>query len=252
MWDFSFTGRVFDIDGKKLKVLEQLTEFLDFKLGQRRVLTRVINMESNLQSLLKIRYQLNPEDFDCDDSAEAELAEELAEEHYCHEVQLTAILGERGLGPEYYHHETQFQEEWLPFPGGYIDFLGMQIPPGENVDDVQDELTDRQLESIRTQLAHILETMRQNGYKLVQQHAGYLNYEAQTNKLYLVDLDCLGFSDPDSSTSFPIDEESPYVEAFNIWRAPYSKPEQDPKPAIPPPNQPTKIESAPTENVNCS
>lgn len=157
MWDFSFTGRVFDIDGKKLMVLEQLTEFLDFELGQRRVLTRVINMENNLQSLLKICYQLDPEDFDLVDSAEAESAEELAEEHYCHEVQLTALLGERGLGPKYYHHETQFQEEWMPFSDGYIDFLVMQIPPGENVDVIQDELTDRQLESIRTQLAHILE-----------------------------------------------------------------------------------------------
>ncbi|CAK41143.1 hypothetical protein CBS115989_9123 [Aspergillus niger] len=243
MWDFSFTGRVFDIDGKKLMVLEQLTEFLDFELGQRRVLTRVINMENNLQSLLKICYQLDPEDFDLVDSAEAESAEELAEEHYCHEVQLTALLGERGLGPKYYHHETQFQEEWMPFPDGYIDFLVMQIPPGENVDVIQDELTDRQLESIRTQLAHILETMRKNGYKLVQQHAGYLNYEAQTNKLYLVDLDCLGFSGPKSSRSFPIDEESPYVEAFNIWRTPYSKPEQDQKPGMPPPDQPTKKEN---------
>ncbi|GLA52554.1 hypothetical protein AnigIFM63604_009419 [Aspergillus niger] len=111
MWNFSFTGRVLDIDGKKLKVWEQLTEFLDFELGQRRVLTRVINMENNLQSLLRICYELDPEDFDFDDSAEAGFAEELAEEHYCHEVQLTAILGERGLGPEYYHHETQFQEE---------------------------------------------------------------------------------------------------------------------------------------------
>ncbi|GKZ32311.1 hypothetical protein AbraIFM66950_001627 [Aspergillus brasiliensis] len=231
MWDFSFRGRVFDIDGKKLKVVKQLTEFLDFELGQRRVLTKVKNMENNLESLLKIRYQLDPEEFDFDDPADAE---ELAEEHYCHEVQLTALLGERGLGPKYYKHETQLQEDWMPFPDGYIDLLVMQIPPGENVDDIQDELTDQQLGSIRTQLAHILEIMRKNGYKLVQQHPGYLNYDARTNNLYLVDLVALGFSDPDSSTSFPIDEESPYVEAFNIWREPYSKHEQDPESAMPP------------------
>ncbi|OJJ67635.1 hypothetical protein ASPBRDRAFT_660910 [Aspergillus brasiliensis CBS 101740] len=216
MWDFNFRGRVFDIDGKKLKVVKQLTEFLDFELGQRRVLTKVKNMGNNLESLLKIRYQLDPGEFDFDDPADAE---ELAEEHYCHEVQLTALLGKRGLGPKYYKHETQFQEDWMPFPDGYIDFLVMQIPPGENVDDIQDELTDEQLGK---------------GYKLVQQHPGYLNYEARTNKLYLVDLDALGFSDPDSSTSFPIDEESPYVEAFNIWREPYSKHEQEPESAMPP------------------
>lgn len=154
MWDFSFRGRVFDIEGRKLKVVEQLTEFLDIEHGQRRVLTRVINLENKLESFLKIRYQLDPEDFDFDDPAEAE---ELAEEHYCHEVQLTDFLGERGLGPKYYCHETQSQEDWMPFPNGYIDFLVMQIPPGENVEDIQDELTDQQLDSIRTQLAHTLE-----------------------------------------------------------------------------------------------
>ncbi|OJI88500.1 hypothetical protein ASPTUDRAFT_61120 [Aspergillus tubingensis CBS 134.48] len=240
MWDFSFRGRVFDIEGRKLKVVEQLTEFLDIEHGQRRVLTRVINLENKLESHLKIRYQLDPEDFEFDNPAEAE---ELAEEHYCHEVQITDLLGERGLGPKYYCHETQSQEDWMPFPNGYIDFLVMQIPPGENVEDIQDELTDQQLDSIRTQLAHTLEFMRTKGYVLVQQHAGYLNYEARTDKLYLVDLDGLGFSDPNSSTSFPIDEESPYMEAFNIWRAPYSKPEQDPKPGVPPPDQPTKKEN---------
>ena len=154
MWDFSFRGRVFDIEGRKLKVVEQLTEFLDIEHGQRRVLTRVINLENKLESHLKIRYQLDPEDFEFDNPAEAE---ELAEEHYCHEVQITDLLGERGLGPKYYCHETQSQEDWMPFPNGYIDFLVMQIPPGENVEDIQDELTDQQLDSIRTQLAHTLE-----------------------------------------------------------------------------------------------
>lgn len=68
--------------------------------------------------------------------------------------------------------------------------------------------------------------MRQNNYKLVQQHPSYLNYDVRTDKLYLVDLAGLGFTDPNSRSSFPIDEESPYVEAFNIWRAPYRKPEE--------------------------
>ena len=101
--------------------------------------------------------------------------------------------------------------------------------------------------------------MRKNGYKLVQQHPSYLNYDAQTNKLYLMDLAALDFTDP--KTSFAIDEESPYVEAFNIWRAPYSKPakgptsggmppdstrEKDPKPGrMPPSDQFTKKENKP-------
>lgn len=70
--------------------------------------------------------------------------------------------------------------------------------------------------------------MCQNSYKLIQQHPSYLNYDVSTNKLYLVDLAGLGPTDPNSRTSFPIDEESPYVEAFNLWREPYGKPEKDP------------------------
>ncbi|KAI9039398.1 P-loop containing nucleoside triphosphate hydrolase protein [Aspergillus affinis] len=62
--------------------------------------------------------------------------------------------------------------------------------------------------------------------QLIQQHPSYLNYDVRTNKLYLVDLAGLGFTDPNSRTSCLIDEESPYVEAFNLWRAPYKNPEK--------------------------
>ncbi|KNG86317.1 hypothetical protein ANOM_005216 [Aspergillus nomiae NRRL 13137] len=218
MWDYSLEGRVFDIEGRKLQIEEQLTE-----------------------SLLKIRYELNPKDFDFEDPREVK---EIAEERYCHEVEAAILLGERGLGPKYRTHETQYQEEWMPFPGGYIDFFVMQLPPGENVNEIQDELTNRQLESIRTQLAYILETMRKNGYTLVQQHPSFLNYDARTNKLYLIDLADLDFTNPE--TSYPIDEESPYVEAFNIWRAPYSKSEKGSKSGrMPPSGQSTKKANRP-------
>ncbi|KAH8430855.1 uncharacterized protein LDX57_008519 [Aspergillus melleus] len=73
--------------------------------------------------------------------------------------------------------------------------------------------------------------MRQNGYKLIQQHPGYLNYDVRTNKLYLVDLAGLGFTDPNGRTSLPIDEDSPYVAAFNIRRPPYQGPEKAPEQA---------------------
>lgn len=45
----------------------------------------------------------------------------------------------------------------MPFPGGYGHFLVMTVPPGDNLDEISDELTNRQLDSIRTQLARILE-----------------------------------------------------------------------------------------------
>ncbi|RAK97939.1 uncharacterized protein BO80DRAFT_179776 [Aspergillus ibericus CBS 121593] len=237
MWAFSLEGRVFDIEGRKLKIEEQLSEVLDRRMGQRHVLAKARNIENKLPSLLKIRYQLNPKYFDFDDPKEVL---EIADQHYCHEVEATVLLGKAGLGPRYLAHETHYQPEWMPFPDGYVDFIVMQNPPGENVNEIQDELTDRQLASIRTQLAHILETMRKSDYKLVQQHPSYLNYDARTNRLYLIDLEGLAYTDSTSSTSFPVDEESPFVEAFNIWRAPYRKPER-----VAPSDQPIKKENRP-------
>lgn len=74
-------------------------------------------------------------------------------------------------------------------------------------------------------------TLHQTGWTLSQQHPSYLNYDVRTDKLYLIDLADLEFTDPNSYKSPPIDEESPYVEAFNIWRAPYQKPERVPEQA---------------------
>ncbi|PLB53284.1 hypothetical protein P170DRAFT_351400 [Aspergillus steynii IBT 23096] len=222
MWDFSFKRRVLHVDGKKLKVVEQFSEVLDHRVGQRNVLVKARNIDNNIMSLLKIRYQLDPEIFGFFGDENKEIME-IAEEDFLFEVQAAMVLSEAGLGPQYINYERRTQPEWMPFPKGCVHVLVMKVPPGENLDEIRDDLTDRQLDSIRTQLAHILEIMRQNYNKMIQQHPSYLNYDVHTNKLYLVDLAGLGFTDPDDNTSFPIDEESPYVEAFNLWREPYHK-----------------------------
>lgn len=79
----------------------------------------------------------------------------------------------------------------------------------------------------------------------------------RTNKLYLIDLTGLGFTDLNGRTSFLIGEERPYVEAFDIWREPYYKLEKGPgqagkKPSSDklagkklPADQPTKKENRP-------
>lgn len=86
--------------------------------------------------------------------------------------------------------------------------------------------------------------MRQNDYKLTEQHPSYLYYDARADRLYLVDLAGLGYTN--SATSYPIDEESPYVTAFNIWRKEYPKPKRTPKSGdIPFSHQPIKKENQP-------
>lgn len=58
---------------------------------------------------------------------------------------------------EFLDYERRVQQQWMLFPGGYVDVLVMRVPPEENLDEISDELTDHQLASIRTQLAQILE-----------------------------------------------------------------------------------------------
>ncbi|PWY74490.1 hypothetical protein BO94DRAFT_589172 [Aspergillus sclerotioniger CBS 115572] len=156
MCAYSLEGRVFQIDGNRLEIEEQLSEVLDRRMGQRHVLAKARNTVTQKSCFIKIRYELNPKDFDFDDHDHQEILE-IAEQHYCHEVEAAELLGNKGLEPKYVTRETQDQPEWMPFPDGYVDFLVLKTPLGQNVDDIQDGLTDDQLASIRTQLAHILD-----------------------------------------------------------------------------------------------
>lgn len=156
MWNFGLVGRTITLNGKTLKIEEQLSEVLDRRVGQRNALIKARNTENNIVSLIKMRYQIDPVSFDLDDT-EKKQAKEDAWYHFCDEVEAARLLSDAGLGPQYLDHLSRNQPAWMPFPGGYADFLVMKVPPGQNLDEIQDELTDRQLASIRTQLAHILE-----------------------------------------------------------------------------------------------
>ncbi|PWY86626.1 hypothetical protein BO94DRAFT_575665 [Aspergillus sclerotioniger CBS 115572] len=186
MWACSLEGRVFEIDGRTVKIEEQFSEVLDRELGQRHVLAKCRNTLTQVSFFLKIRYEMNPKDFDFDDHKEIL---EIAEQHYCHETEPVELLGNKELGLKYIAHETQDQPEWMPYPGGYIDFLVLRTPLGQKVDDIQHLLTDKQL------------------------HASYLNYDSTTDKLYLIDLEGLAYIN--SATSVVVDEESPQG-SFNI------------------------------------
>ncbi|OJJ95111.1 hypothetical protein ASPACDRAFT_1908436 [Aspergillus aculeatus ATCC 16872] len=258
MWSFNLEGRVITLGGRKLRIQEQLTEVLDLELGERSLLLKARNLESQALSLIRMRYQLDPRGFEMDTEEAKREVREIAENEFLHECDVIKLLGDAGLGPRYADHFMCWQPSWMPFPGGYGHFLVMAVPPGENLDEINDELTDRQLDGILTQLARILELLRKNGHRLIDQHPSYLNYDVGTKKLYLVDLTHLRGTDPASKTSFPIDEESPYVETFNIWRAPYRKPQERPKEASKAPprsgdksagkkssDQPTKKENRP-------
>lgn len=86
--------------------------------------------------------------------------------------------------------------------------------------------------------------MRKNDYCMSEQHPSYLHYDAQADNLYLVDLS--GFGYIDSAKSYPIDEESPFVTAFNLWWKEYLKSREGQESGgIPLSHQPIKKENQP-------
>lgn len=154
IWGFDCAGTVIKFDDKEIKVKEQLTETLDDIMGQQHVLALAENTKTAETHMVKIRYELNPKYFDFDDPEEEK---EIAIDHFSCEVHAAERLGNAGYGPKYVTHWRQIQGTGWPLDGGTVFFLVMGTVPGEDVDKIRDELSDRQLDSIRSQLARILE-----------------------------------------------------------------------------------------------
>lgn len=106
MWEFSLEGRVLNIHEKKFKVVEQLTEVLDQRMGQRNVLVKARNIENNIMSYMKICYQLDLKIFVFSDNKNKENME-IATDHFCHEVQAVMLLSEAGFRLVYISYKRQ-------------------------------------------------------------------------------------------------------------------------------------------------
>ena len=81
----------------------------------------------------------------------------MAELDFIEEIRLVEEVADIDGGPKYIDHAAQSQGPTFPFPGGNVYFIVMTRVPGVNLNDIYHDLTDEQLESIRLQLAHMLE-----------------------------------------------------------------------------------------------
>lgn len=81
----------------------------------------------------------------------------MAELDCMEELRLVEEVADIDGGPKYIDHAAQSQGPNFPFPGGYVYFTVMARVPGVNLDDIYQDLSDKQLESIRLQLAHIVD-----------------------------------------------------------------------------------------------
>ncbi|XHG03716.1 hypothetical protein AWENTII_007009 [Aspergillus wentii] len=151
---FDFTGRVREIHNRHVKIEKQLSEHLDDQSGQRHVLALARYLDTDEEIMLKIRYDLNPEQFDIEDLKESR---EDADMMFLHEADGVENVYAIHHGPRYITYVTQPAGQEMPYPDGWADFLITSRVPGDDVAEISGELTFDQLESIRKQLANILE-----------------------------------------------------------------------------------------------
>lgn len=123
---------------------------------------------------------LNPKHF------EVEHIEDLTEvvhEHVCFEMDLIELIHGIGHGPEYRYSCSYQQNKGMPYPKGRIYFIMTSRVPGENLEDICDELTHEQLRSVRKQLAKILNEMGKENKILNEERLSFFRYDRENDKL---------------------------------------------------------------------
>ncbi|KAI9766341.1 MAG: hypothetical protein M1840_006605 [Geoglossum simile] len=98
------------------------------------------------------------------------------------------------------------QDSSMPYPDGYLRAIVMSTVPGQNVRRILLDLSDHERDTIRDQLASVLEYMRQKGW--------YYSDPKPENLIYLVDLASAILEDKVGDRITP---ESNIVEMFGVW-----------------------------------
>ncbi|OKL61738.1 hypothetical protein UA08_02817 [Talaromyces atroroseus] len=184
-WDYNWEGNRFRHKGVQYVIEEQLTEEENVELAQRHVLTLAHEIESGRQFMLKLSYDLDPEEFDIEDEDEHE---EMVCDYSGFEADLVNFLHGIGHEPKLLDAYGYLQGENHPYESGAIYFIAMECVPGENVDEIRDELTKEELQSIRRQLAYILNEMAKINRCFANEDPACLRYDRRADKLYVVDL----------------------------------------------------------------
>ncbi|CRG91466.1 hypothetical protein PISL3812_08515 [Talaromyces islandicus] len=204
-WKFDFTGRVEKLtrngNSKDMIIEKQLTEVENEQSAQRNAL---------------IRYDLNPRGFDIDDLQENRA---LCEDDYLSELEIVETVHSINHGPALLDWYTKRQPEYMPYPKeGIMDVYVVSLVPGENLDEIFEDLGWEHLRVIRAQLTYILNTLRIEGRILSEQHPRFLNYDKKAKRLYFFDFTFFREIPVDEQDKYgPITQYDDWVLAFNIW-----------------------------------
>jgi hypothetical protein len=92
-------------------------------------------------------------------------------------------LADIGHGPEHIHTVRYKQGETGAYPGGYAFIMVMKQVPGEDIEKINNQLSNDQLYSIRKQLAYLLIELAQEDVTIDEQHPSFLRYDRENDKL---------------------------------------------------------------------
>lgn len=93
------------------------------------------------------------------------------------------LLFDIGHGPRLIGGYRYHQADTSPCPGGFMYLDVMEVVPGDDVEDIMDDLTDDELLSIRKQLAYILNELAKIEVTMGGQHPSFLQYDRENDKL---------------------------------------------------------------------
>ncbi|EEA23725.1 hypothetical protein TMatcc_006801 [Talaromyces marneffei ATCC 18224] len=157
IWYRDLRGRTFEIGEddteQNVKVVEMLTEGLDESMAQMLVRANGRIQETGTKVMVLISYDVKPDNFDIDDLEDLQADVKF---HRGLEPDIIDLLFKIGHGPGRIDSCFYEQAEISPCPGGFIYLDAMEQVPGDDVEEIMDDLSDKELLSIRKQLAYIL------------------------------------------------------------------------------------------------
>ncbi|PCG90354.1 Hypothetical protein PENO1_099550 [Penicillium occitanis (nom. inval.)] len=156
-WAYGWEDRVIKVQGADIKIETQLTD-----------------VKTNQPLMLKITYDLNPKNPPIIDDVGETVR--VPYRHVCFEADLIDLVHSIGHGPQLLKFTKSKQNEWMPYPGGQINYKVMTRVPGADVDKIRDNLSARERQSIRSQLAKILEAVADKNRVLRTVDLSFLRY----------------------------------------------------------------------------
>ena len=84
----------------------------------------------------------------------------MALRHFASEITALEDSGDCGHTPRFLAYDDTFQDNFMPYPGGYIRVIIMSKLPGQNVRQILLDLSEQERSVIRDQLASVLEYVK--------------------------------------------------------------------------------------------